>query len=42
VAIVLVFGASFKLAQHSGLRPFRTGAAMVGIGIALVAIALGG
>ena len=25
--------ASFKLAQHSGLRPFLTGAAMVGIGV---------
>lgn len=40
VAIVLLFGASYKLAQYSGLRPFRTGAAMVGIGVALVAIAI--
>ena len=44
VAIALIFWASWKLARHSGLRPFRTGAAMVGIGAALVgiAIALGG
>ena len=44
VAIALIFGASFKLAQHSGLRPFLTGAAMVSIGVVLVAlaIALGG
>lgn len=40
VAIILLFGASFKLAQHSGLRPWRTGAAIVGIGVALVAIAI--
>jgi VIT1/CCC1 family predicted Fe2+/Mn2+ transporter len=40
VAIAMLFGASFKLAQHAGLRPFRTGAAMVGIGVALVAIAI--
>ena len=44
VAIALIFWASWKLARHSGLRPFRTGAAMVGIGAALVeiVIALGG
>ena len=40
IAIVLLFAVAFKLAQHSGLRPFRTGAAMVGIGSALVAIAI--
>jgi len=44
IAIVLIFGASWKLAKHSGLRPALTGAAMVGIGIVLVsiAVALGG
>lgn len=40
VAVVLLFGAGFKLARYSGLRPFRTGAARVGIGVALVAIAI--
>ncbi len=44
VAIGLIFGATYKLAQTSGLRPFRTAAAMVGLGGLLVgiAIALGG
>ena len=44
VAIALIFWASLKLARHSGLRPYLTGAAMVGIGVVLVAlaIALGG
>ena len=44
VAIALIFGATYKLAQHAGLRPVRTGAAMVAIGVVLVgiAIALGG
>ena len=40
VAIAMLFGTSYKLAQHAGLRPLRTGAAMVGIGLALVAIAI--
>jgi hypothetical protein len=40
IAIVLIFGASWKLAKHSGLRPALTGAAMVGIGTVLVAIAI--
>jgi hypothetical protein len=40
IAIALLFGVAYKLAQHAGLRPVRTGAAMVGIGAALVAIAI--
>lgn len=40
IAIALIFGATWKLARYSGLRPFRTAAGMVGIGIALVAIAI--
>jgi hypothetical protein len=40
VAIVLLFGVSYGLARHAGLRPVRTGAAIVGIGIALVGIAI--
>lgn len=40
VAIAMIFVASFRLARHSGLRPWRTGAAMVAIGAALVAIAI--
>jgi len=44
IAIAMLFGVSWKLAQHAGLRPLRMAAAMVGIGLALVgvAIALGG
>lgn len=40
VAIALIFGSSYKLARHSGLRPMRTAAAMVGIGAFMVAIAI--
>lgn len=40
IAIALIFGSAYKLAQHSGLPPVRTGAAMVGIGTVLVAIAI--
>lgn len=40
IAITLIFGVSFKLAKHSGLRPILTSAAMVGIGVALVAVAI--
>jgi VIT1/CCC1 family predicted Fe2+/Mn2+ transporter len=40
IAIALIFGATWKLALHSGLRPLRTATAMVGIGVALVAIAI--
>ncbi len=44
VAIASIFGATWKLAQSSGLHPFRTAAAMVGLGglLVAVAIALGG
>jgi hypothetical protein len=40
VALVLLFGTSYKLAARTGLRPFPTGAAMVGIGAAMVAVAI--
>lgn len=40
VAIALIFGSTYKLAQLSGLRPVRTAAAMVGIGVLMVAIAI--
>jgi VIT1/CCC1 family predicted Fe2+/Mn2+ transporter len=44
IAIALLFGAGHMLARHAGLRPIRTGIAMVIIGTALVSltIALGG
>ncbi len=44
IAIALLFVGGYKLAQYSGFRPWRTGLAMVGIGVALVGltIALGG
>jgi hypothetical protein len=40
----MLFGSGYKLAAHAGLRPVRTGCAMVGSGAGLVAlaIALGG
>jgi VIT family len=44
VAIVMLFCLGYWLAQHSGHRPWRTGASLVVLGVALVgiAIALGG
>jgi hypothetical protein len=44
IAIAMLFGAGFQLASFGGLRPIRTGLAMVAIGATLVAItiALGG
>ena len=44
VAIVLLLVGGYKLGKYSGFRPWRTGLAMVAIGIVLVAItiALGG
>jgi hypothetical protein len=44
IAIAMLFGAGFQLANFAGLRPIRTGLAMVAIGAMLVAvtIALGG
>lgn len=44
IAILMLFGAGYGLARYSGLRPARTGLAMVAIGAVLVAItiALGG
>jgi VIT family len=44
IAIAMLFGVGHMLAGHAGLRPVRTGAAMVAIGAVLVAItiALGG
>jgi VIT1/CCC1 family predicted Fe2+/Mn2+ transporter len=44
VAIVLLFVCGFIFARYAGLRPWPTGLIMVGVGVALVsiAIALGG
>ncbi len=44
IAIVLLFVGGYRLARYSGFHPWRTGLAMVAIGIALVGltIALGG
>jgi VIT1/CCC1 family predicted Fe2+/Mn2+ transporter len=44
IAIVLLFLAGYRLAKYSGAHPWRLGFAMVGIGVALVAltIAFGG
>jgi hypothetical protein len=44
VAIALLFASGFSLAKYAGYRPWRTGLAMVAIGVVLVAltIALGG
>jgi VIT1/CCC1 family predicted Fe2+/Mn2+ transporter len=44
IAIVLLFGGGYALARYSGFHPWRTGLAMVAIGLALVGltIALGG
>jgi hypothetical protein len=44
IAVVLLFGAGYAFGRLTGRRPFRTGAAMVLVGSALVAvtIALGG
>ena len=39
VALVLLFVTGFAFGRHVG-RPWRTGFAMVGVGIALVAVAL--
>jgi hypothetical protein len=40
IAIALLFGAGHMLARHAGLRPVRTGIAIVAIGVALVAVAI--
>ena len=40
VAIVMLFGVGFVLARHGGYRPVLTGASMVLLGVALVAIAI--
>lgn len=44
VALVILFASGYALGQHAGDTPWRTGAAMVAIGVALVVatIALGG
>ncbi|HTI37079.1 MAG TPA: VIT1/CCC1 transporter family protein [Vicinamibacterales bacterium] len=44
VAIVMLFGVGYLLARHAGYRPWRTGLAMVLLGVVLVGltIALGG
>ena len=44
IAVVMLFFAGYSLARHAGLRPWRFGLAMVGIGVLLVGltIALGG
>ncbi len=44
IAIVLLFAGGYALARYSGFRPWRTGLAMVAIGVVLVGltIALGG
>ena len=40
VAIVMLFGVGFVLARYGGYRPVLTGASMVLLGVALVAIAI--
>jgi hypothetical protein len=40
VAIVMMFAAGYTLARHGGYRPLLTGASMVLLGVALVAIAI--
>ena len=44
IAIVLLFAGGYALARYSGFKPWKTGLAMVAIGVALVGltIALGG
>ena len=44
VAIVMLFGVGYTLANHAGFNPWKTGLALVALGIVLVAItiALGG
>lgn len=44
IALVLLFAGGYTLARYSGFKPWKTGLAMVGIGVALVGltIALGG
>jgi hypothetical protein len=44
IAIAMLFLCGYAFAQHSGLRPWRTGLVMVAVGCAMVgvAIALGG
>ena len=40
VALALMFGCGYAFGVHSGLRPWRTGLAMVGVGGAMVAVAI--
>lgn len=40
VALALLFALSYRLAREAGLRPLLTGAAMVAVGTALVAVAI--
>ncbi len=44
IAIVMMFGCGYSLAKHAGFNPWWTGASLVALGVALVAItiALGG
>jgi VIT1/CCC1 family predicted Fe2+/Mn2+ transporter len=44
VAIVMLFAAGWSVGAHAGVRPLRSGLAMVGLGLVLasVTIALGG
>ena len=44
VALVMLFACGYSLARYAGLRPVRTGLAMLGVGtvLVLITIALGG
>jgi VIT1/CCC1 family predicted Fe2+/Mn2+ transporter len=44
VALVMLFGVGVEFGRHAGLRPLRTGLAMLALGVVLVAatVALGG
>ena len=44
IAIVMMFGVGYSLANHAGFNPWWTGPGLVALGVALVAItiALGG
>ena len=40
IAIVMLFSVGYRLGQHGGYPPWRTGFSMVLLGVALVAIAI--
>ncbi len=41
IAIAMLFGAGYRLARYAGIRPVRTGMAMVTIGLVLVGVTIG-